>query len=131
MQDSTSKLFIISLGSNLGYSEAEDNLLKAEFFLRSLLGPEIQFSSHYQTDGVGSGFGKKYLNSVCIGYTDLTFLQIKSELKQFELDCGRSLETRNRGIVPIDLDLLQLGDEVYKQKDLKKDFVTRGLKEIK
>lgn len=131
MQDSTSKLFIISLGSNLGYSDAEENLRKAEFFLRSLLGPEIQFSSHYQTDGVGSGFGKKYLNSVCIGYTDLDFLQIKSALKQFELDCGRTVETRKLGIVPIDLDLLQLGDEIFKQKDLQMDFVTRGLKEIK
>ena len=131
MQDSNSKLFIISLGSNLSLEIAEDNLQKAEIFLQSLFGFDLRFSSHYVTYGVGSGSGKQYLNSGCIGHTILDSLQIKTALKDFELSSGRSPETRKQGIVPIDLDLLQLGDEVFKQKDLSMDFVIKGLNEIK
>lgn len=131
MQDNNWKYFIISLGSNLDPDLAEQNLNKAEVFLSELLGADVKFSSHYTTDGVGSGAGKQYLNSVCTGKTSLVYLQIKNSLKQFELECGRTLECKLSGIVPIDLDLLQLGDVIYKEKDLSMNYVTKGLKEIK
>lgn len=131
MQDNNWKYFIISLGSNLDPDLAEQNLNKAEVFLSELLGADVKFSSHYTTDGVGSGAGKQYLNSVCTGKTSLVYLQIKNSLKQFELDCGRTPECKFSGIVPIDLDLLQLGDVIYKEKDLSMNYVTKGLKEIK
>lgn len=122
--------FIISLGSNLCPSEAESNLYKAEIFLSGLFAADIIFSSHYSTPGVGSGEGKTYLNAVAIGHTSLSAEAIRTSLKDFELLSGRTPEVRALGIVPIDLDLLSLGDTVFKPKDLSQSYVLRGLNEL-
>ena len=122
--------FIISLGSNLCPSEAESNLSKAEIFLSGLFAADIIFSSHYSTPGVGSGEGKTYLNAVAIGHTSLSAEAILTSLKDFELRTGRNPEVRALGIVSIDLDLLMLGDNVFKPKDLSQSYVLRGLNEL-
>lgn len=122
--------FIISLGSNLCPSEAESNLSKAEIFLSGLFEADIIFSSHYSTPGVGSGEGKTYLNAVALGHTSLSAEAIRTSLKDFELRTGRTPEVRALGIVPIDLDLLMLGDNVFKPKDLSQSYVLRGLNEL-
>lgn len=122
--------FIISLGSNLCPSEAESNLSKAEIFLSGLFEADIIFSSHYSTPGVGSGKGKTYLNAVALGHTSLSAEAIRTSLKDFELRTGRTPEVRALGIVPIDLDLLMLGDNVFKPKDLSQSYVLRGLNEL-
>ena len=122
--------FIISLGSNLCPSEAESNLSKAEIFLSGLFAADIIFSSHYSTPGVGSGEGKTYLNAVAIGHTSLSAEAIRTSLKDFELRTGRTPEVRALGIVPIDLDLLMLGDNVFKPKDLSQSYVLCGLDEL-
>ena len=122
--------FIISLGSNLCPYEAESNLTKAEIFLSELFAADIIFSSHYPTPGVGSGKGKTYLNAVAVGHTSLTAEAIRTSLKDFELRTGRIPEVMALGIVPIDLDLLMLGDNVFKPKDLSQSYVLRGLNEL-
>ena len=122
--------FIISLGSNLCPYEAESNLTKAEIFLSGLFEADIIFSSHYSTPGVGSGEGKTYLNAVALGHTSLSAEAIRTSLKDFELRTGRTPEVRALGIVPIDLDLLMLGDTVFKPKDLSQSYVLRGLNEL-
>lgn len=122
--------FVISLGSNLCPVEAEAKLNKAEIFLSKLFGNDIRFSKHYQTAGVGSGAGKVYTNSVVIGDTELSHSEITQSLKAFELSEGRNNETRIKGIVPIDVDLLVLGDIIYKPKDLQQSYVTQGLEEL-
>ena len=122
--------FIISLGSNLCPYEAESNLSKAEIFLSGLFAADIIFSSHYSTPGVGSGEGKTYLNAVALGHTSLSAEAIRTSLKDFELRTGRTPEVRALGIVPIDLDLLMLGDNVFKPKDLSQSYVLRGLNEL-
>lgn len=122
--------FIISLGSNLCPVEAEAKLNKAEIFLSELFGSDIRFSKHYQTAGVGSGVGKVYTNSVVIGDAELSYSEITQLLKAFEISEGRNNETRIKGIVPIDVDLLVLGDITYKPKDLQQSYVTQGLEEL-
>lgn len=122
--------FIISLGSNLCPYEAESNLTKAEIFLSGLFAADIIFSSHYSTPGVGSGEGKTYLNAVALGHTSLSAEAIRTSLKDYELRTGRTPEVRALGIVPIDLDLLMLGDNVFKPKDLSQSYVLRGLNEL-
>ena len=122
--------FIISLGSNLCPSEAESNLSKAEIFLSGLFAADIIFSSHYSTPGVGSGEGKTYLNAVALGHTSLSAEAIRTSLKDFELRTGRTPEVKALGIVPIDLDLISLGDTVFKPKDLSQSYVLRGLNEL-
>ena len=98
--------------------------------MSELFAADIIFSSHYPTPGVGSGKGKTYLNAVALGHTSLSAEAIRTSLKDFELLSGRTPEVRALGIVPIDLDLLMLGDNVFKPKDLSQSYVLRGLNEL-
>lgn len=123
--------FIISLGSNLCYDQAESNLTKAETFLRELFASDIRFSSHYSTPGVGSGEGQTYINAVAIGHTSVSADEIRASLKLFELSLGRTPEAKLQGIVPIDLDLLSLGDIVFKAKDFAQQYVLYGLNQLR
>ena len=120
--------FIISIGTNLCHVDAVKNLNKTEILLYNLFQGNVQFSHYYETDGVGSGEGKKYYNEVAIGETELSYSEIRNELKQFESDLGRTIEIKKQGIVPIDLDLIKLGDSIYKAKDLEQEYVKIGLK---
>ncbi len=122
--------FIISIGTNLCLVEALLNLNKAEILLIDLFHGDVQFSHHYETDGVGSGVGKKYYNEVAIGETELSYLEIRDKLKHFESDLGRSIESKKQGIVPIDLDLIKLGDSIFKPNDLEQDYVKIGLEKL-
>mgnify|MGYP003291266054 CR=1 FL=1 len=119
--------FIISIGTNLCHVEALLNLNKAEILLNDLFHGDAKFSHYYETEGVGSGVGKKYYNEVAIGETDLSYIEIRNKLKQIESDLGRTIETKKQGIVPIDLDLIKLGDIIYKVKDLEQEYVKIGL----
>lgn len=119
--------FIISIGTNLCRVEALLNLNKAEVLLYNLFHGDVQFSHYYETDGVGSGEGKKYYNEVAIGETELSYIEIRNKLKQFESDMGRTIDTKKQGVVPIDLDLIKLGDIIYKAKDFEQEYVKIGL----
>lgn len=119
--------FVLSLGSNLDYAEANANLSRAEMFLSEYFDGEIVFSPHYQTEGVGSGKGKMYVNAVAKGKTLKEYSEIQKTLKEIEMEMGRTPETKALGIVPIDLDLLSLGEEIFRPKDLEQNYVKRGL----
>lgn len=119
--------FIISIGSNLCPVDAISHLNKAEILLFDFFHGDVKFSHYYETDGVGSGVGKIYYNEVAIGLTDLSYSEIRNQLKQFEMELGRTIEAKEQGIVPIDLDLIILGDNIYKEKDLEQTYVKIGL----
>ena len=108
---------------------ARANMAAALEFLRDEL-EDIRVSSVYQTPGIGSGKGKTYHNAVVIGYSSLAAEDIKPKFKAFETKLGRNDDTRKHDIVPIDIDLLSLGETIYKEKDLKQDYVKIGLDEI-
>ena len=122
--------FIISLGSNLSFEEAHSNITKAESYLFDFFEGQISFSAHYETEGIGSGVGKMYVNSVAKGQTSLAADDIRQALKEYERNMGRTPETKAQGIVPIDLDLLSHGDIILKSKDLQQEYVLRGLREL-
>ena len=51
-------------------------------------------------------------------------------LKQIEKENGRLPEDKQQGIVKLDIDLLKYDDSILKPKDMEKDFVQAGLKEL-
>ena len=118
--------FVLSLGSNLDSAEAHEMLSKAESFLYGYFDGKICFSPHYETKGIGSGVGKMYVNSIAKGWSSHKYDDIKKILKEYEISVGRTADTKARGVVPIDLDLLSLGEEIYKPKDFLQDYVKIG-----
>ena len=47
--------------------------------------------------------------------------------KQIEQQSGRTPESKNNGIIPLDIDLLQWNDTILKPEDFRRPYVQSGL----
>ena len=119
---------LLSLGSNLGWMEANQMLLDIQPQLSDLC-KDLRFSSIYKTDGVGRYVGK-YANCVAEGDTTMPLDTLERTLKQIELDHGRTSEARRLGVVPIDIDIVKYGDTLVRPKNLEYDYMKPGLVEL-
>lgn len=118
---------ILLLGSN---SEPKKNISCAVEQLRILFDP-IHLSNPEYTQAIG-GYpdGTLFLNQLAVAYTSKPKEEVKILLKELEHALGRSAEDKFKGIVSIDIDLLQWNDEILKPDDMKRDYVISGLQSI-
>lgn len=110
---------IISLGSNRN-SEANialaDDLL-CDYFI------SVYFSDIVYTDPIGEIQNGLFLNQVAIAYTPECPEEINKAFKQMESRLGRTPESKGRGDIPIDIDLLRWNDQILKPDDLQREYV--------
>lgn len=115
---------LISLASN---HEQQEHLSEAR---RALA--EVLLSAHYTaeiwTEPEGAkAQGPQYLNQLVSAETLLNADELNLFLKQTELKLGRTDDMRLRGLVPVDLDLLQADDRRYHLHDWQRSYVKRLL----
>ena len=114
---------ILSLGANY---QAEKNLPEARKCLEQILCFE-----HYTMVIESTPYGGKgpcpYHNQMVEALTTLTFSQLKDALKDIEKQLGRTQEDRERGIVNIDLDILQYDDTRHHLRDWERPYVQQLL----
>lgn len=72
----------------------------------------------------------KYMNAVISGYTDIPFETFNANLKEYELNHGRDPETRKKGEVPIDLDIVKWNGNIIRPRDYAANYFRKGLTEI-
>lgn len=102
----------------------------AEERLRGLF-PAIRFSSSLRSPACGMPDGTAdYVNAVAVCNTMLPYEELVKQLKTLEREQGRSSELKSKGIVPLDIDVLQYGTEKYKPADWQRDYNKLLLKEI-
>ena len=120
---------LISLASNY---DQEQNLHQARLCLAQILS-----SCHYTEsiwtepfssplpcgEGVSSSVKVMYLNQLVYAKTTLTVDDLQSALKEMELRLGRTADDRSKGIVRIDLDLLQYDHQRYHLRDWDRPYV--------
>lgn len=110
---------IIALASN---HEAEKNLFEAKKRLEQIL-----HDAHYSECKRSQAFGSKskgfYYNQLLFCTTDLSVEQLITVLKDTETEMGRTTETREQGIVGIDLDLMLYDDERYHLRDWERPYI--------
>ena len=110
---------IIALASN---HEAEKNLFEAKRRLEQIL-----FDVHYSECKCSQAFGNKskgyYYNQLMYGTTDMNVEQLIEVLKETETIMGRTPETREQGIVGIDLDLMQYDGERHHLRDWERPYI--------
>jgi 7,8-dihydro-6-hydroxymethylpterin-pyrophosphokinase (HPPK) len=68
-----------------------------------------------------------YLNRAAVVETDMGFEDIKTLFKNIERKCGRTPEGKQKGIIPLDIDLLVFDMEVVKPADMEKNYVKQAL----
>lgn len=114
---------IISIGSNCG--DRKDNILKAIDYIKTIASI-VSHSGIYESPDF-TGTGKKYLNCIAEIETPLSFNKQRECFKAFEKECGRTPELKERGEVPVDIDIIVWGNEILRNKDYNSSYFKAGL----
>lgn len=115
---------VLSVGSNCSDREVE----KALVWLKGNL-DKFKSSRLYTTPPV-QGRGKPYVNAVAEGFADIDIDKFNILLKEFEKDAGRNELCRQKGIVPIDIDIVKCDDQILRPKDYLQKFFQIGYLEL-
>lgn len=117
---------VISIGSNCG--EREANVKRAIEWLKTIL-IEPECSEIYETPCALKG-NKTYLNAVISGFYSGVGYELDDMLKIKEHEWGRSAECRERGEVPVDMDIVIENNEIVKDWDYNQKFFQIGFGQI-
>lgn len=117
---------IVSIGSN--YRNRSQNVEKALKWIKDSF-THCRFSSIYETPEV-HGAGSPYMNAVCIFETSCDLATLTERSKIYEERNGRTPETRKRGEVPIDIDIVVWNGEVLRSMDFSCNFFKIGYSEL-
>lgn len=118
---------VLSLGSN-----SADKIQKMKICINDLkdVFVDVKVSSVYETESLNR-IDNSYLNAVLSGYCNDGFDVIKARMKQYEIDSGRTKESKLKGNVPIDIDIVLWNGDIIKENDFKQSYFQIGWNEIK
>lgn len=116
----------ICIGSNFNRKE---NIRLARQRLTELF-PSIRFAKEMETKPLFFSNPDFFINQVASFLTENEEDKVTGRLKAIELEVGRRPEDKAAEIVRLDIDLLMYDDKVIKPKDLKRDYIQKGLDEL-
>lgn len=116
----------IGIGSNCG--DRKELVNEAISWLKSVL-MQTKCSEIYETP-CALKVGKPYMNAVLTGFYSGDAFQLNDLLKEREREMGRTAACREKGDVPIDMDIVVCDNEVFKPWDYRQKFFRIGYEEI-
>ena len=116
---------LLALGSNIA---TEQNIDHAKARLLAVF-PQLQFSRSLFTPAIGI-VSPPFTNCLAEGYCSAPLEEVIVALKDIEAQMGSVPEERKKGIVKIDIDLLQFDDTKRKADDWGRDYIQLLLKEL-
>lgn len=120
-------VYTISIGSN---EQRKDNLALARKRLSEYF-PGIRFSKEEETKPLFFHRPNLFSNQVAQFTSASGAEEVIAQLKSIEREAGRTPNEKKQEIVRLDIDLLKCNDVVYKPEDLKRDYIVRGLQDLK
>ena len=118
---------LICIGSNYNRKE---NLLLARRRLTALF-PSIRFTSEQETRPLFFRNPALFSNQMARFYTDADAERVVKELKTIEREAGSEQEDKKKEKVCLDIDLLVFDDRILRPEDLQREYVRKGLEELK
>lgn len=119
---------IVGLGSNLP-DNSNEKIEEALEWLRKI-GWITGDSGTYETSPWNQKGGHDYSNRVVRLVTSMPLEQLVRESKRFEVEMGRTLWSRQQGIVPIDVDIVKYDSQILKPEELERDYFKIGYSKI-
>ena len=110
---------ILCLGSN---TDCESNLKSAASLLRAYFG-SIRFSEAIYTEPIGLSDSGLFLNQVAVAGTNASLEEVGRAVKAMEKRLGRMSDSKQKGKIPIDIDLLLWNGTILKPADWEKEYV--------
>lgn len=125
MEKCDKTFFLLALGSN---TEAKKNIQQAQNMINSLWDNCI-FSSAISTKPIGIQ-SPDFINMIVCGWTTNSYEDIKKQIKQIESNLHSTKEERKKGVVRMDIDLLQYGTNLYKENDWERAYIQQLVEEL-
>lgn len=116
---------LLALGSNVA---AELHIEQAKARLSAVF-PQLRFSRSLITPAIGI-VSPPFINCLAEGYCSVPLEEVLVALKNIEAQMGSVSEERKKGIVKIDIDLLQFDDTKRKADDWSRDYIQLLLNEL-
>ncbi len=116
---------LLALGSNVA---AELHIEQAKARLSAVF-PQLRFSRSLITPAIGI-VSPPFMNCLAEGYCSAPLEEVIVALKDIEAQMGSVSEERKKGIVKIDMDLLQFDDTKRKADDWSRDYIQLLLNEL-
>ena len=116
---------LLALGSNVA---AELHIEQAKARLSAVF-PQVRFSRSLITPAIGI-VSPPFINCLAEGYCSVPLEEVLVALKDIEAQMGSVSEERKKGIVKIDIDLLQFDDTKRKADDWSRDYIQLLLNEL-
>lgn len=116
---------LLALGSNVA---AELHIEQAKARL-SVVFPQLRFSRSLITPAIGI-VSPPFINCLAEGYCSVPLEGVLVTLKDIEAQMGSVSEERKKGIVKIDIDLLQFDNAKCKADDWSRDYIQLLLNEL-
>ncbi len=118
---------VMGLGSNHG--DRATALSHASHLLSTVLS-EYRCSAFYETPAIGTHAYGTYLNAVAIGQTTMAAADLDAKLKSLELAAGRDAAARERGEVPLDIDIVIYDSRILRPRDFSQSFFRIGYNQL-
>lgn len=112
---------LLGIGSN---TDACFNIKQATDYLCSYF-PSIKFTDTIETAPFGAMYTTPFSNALAYFETDLNKDEINLRLKTIEKKMGRLPSHKSKGVIIIDIDLVQWNHQVLKPKDIKRDYMQK------
>lgn len=103
----------LSIGSNS--TDCDVQMRKCIDWISSILN-NCRVSHIYETPAI-NGKGGSYLNAVVHGQTSNDYETLKRIMKEYETINGRTSESKKKGSIPIDIDVVVWNNEILRQSD--------------
>ena len=123
--ESEPRLLIMVLGANI---DAHRNLSLAQERLRTHW-HDIRFTQPVCTAPVGVATAS-FLNCLAVASVTDNYPTIHTMLKEIEMAMGSTTDDHHRGIVLIDIDVLQLGSDRYHLSDWNRPYMSGLLHQL-
>lgn len=121
--------FQILLASN---SNAAEHIAEAYERLKKIFPLKIRFSENQESFAVNKKniMDEKctYLNAICQAYTELPLDSVQLILKVMEAEMGRKRGLKAKGLVVIDLDLVEWNGKILRPRDVAQSYYQDCLK---
>ena len=117
---------VISIGANCG--DRKKAVENAIVWLKTIL-MQVECSDIYETPCAKQN-GNPYMNAVMKGFYEGDGIELDDILKQKEHELGRTSECRQRGDVPIDIDIVLMNGGVVKEWDYRQKFFKIGYSQL-
>lgn len=119
--------YIICIGSNY---KRKENLLYARRRLTDLF-PSIRFASEQETEPLFFKSPELFSNQVAQFFSEADEATVKKQLKAIEVAAGRRPEDKKKEKICLDIDLLVSDNRMLRPEDMEREYIVKGLEELK